>query len=217
MFVQTYETNTAVQDVPEKVERIQIPVNINRKIPSVPRRASIKSNDSNLGIKPTLGDITTQMTTTTTTTTLEQSKIETNNEQNLISTTDATIETKQDLIESISDSQSRLEFVDNRKRTKKGAFDASESVNDFVAFELGLMGSRSAMKKNRVRFGKENQNGDSAEPIPENQATLDLLEKIRQSATGSAVGQPPLSQQVRISKLQITSFSLTSFSSELSF
>jgi hypothetical protein len=199
MFVQNYETNSAVQDVPGKIERIQIPVNINRKIPSAVRRASVKSNDSNLAAKPTLGDIATQITAAATT-------IETNNEQNHVSTT---TDIKQDLIEPIINSQSRLDVVDNRKRTRKSAFDASESVSDFVSFELGLMAnSRSAMKKNRFHLGKENnQNGEDTEVIPENQATLDLLEKIRQSASGLAIGKPPVSQQVRISKFPITLFS----------
>jgi hypothetical protein len=74
-------------------------------------------------------------------------------------------------------------------------------MNDLVAFELGMMGSnRGAMKKNRFHLGKENhknQNGHETELIPENQ-TLDLLEKIRQSTVGVPIGQPPVSQQVRI-------------------
>jgi hypothetical protein len=81
-----------------------------------------------------------------------------------------------------------------------------------------MANSRSAMKKNRFHLGKENnQNGEDTEVIPENQATLDLLEKIRQSASGLAIGKPPVSQQVRISKFPITLFSHLFFSPGLSF
>jgi hypothetical protein len=207
MFVQNYDSNTAVQDIPSKIERTQPSVIINRRTPSVQRRASIKSSDSNLGIKPTLGDITTQIATATTTITpIEQAKVESTTEQNLMSTT---TDSKQDLVESSNDLQPRLGVVDTRKRIKKGAFDPSDSVNDFVAFELGLMGRRSAMQKKQVRFGKENQNGEATETTAENQATLDLLEKIRQSASGLAVGQSPLSQQVRIFKPSLIHFFLS--------
>lgn len=75
-------------------------------------------------------------------------------------------------------------------------------MSNLVAFELGMLGSqRGAMKKTRFRLGKENQDG--IETIPENQETLDLLEKIRQSASGISIGQPPLSQQVCFIKRKI--------------
>lgn len=94
---------------------------------------------------------------------------------------------------------SRFELLDTRKRIKKGAFEGSDSMNDLVAFELEMMSNRRGAMK-RTRFGKANRtlNEDGTASIPDNQATLDLLEKIRQSSSGLAVGQAPVSQKVSI-------------------
>ena len=176
MFVQNYESNTTNPSIPPKIERVQVPTTIPRKIPSVLRRSSIKSIDGNTILKQTFDNVDTQITTTERS---EQSKFDANNQDETIRpSTGTTIDIKQQDDQS-ADPQGRLELADNRKRIKKGAFDGGESMNDLMAFELGSIGNnRGAMKKNRFRMGKANNvNGEGTEAIPENQDTLDLLEK----------------------------------------
>jgi hypothetical protein len=141
---------------------------------------------------------TTKTAAAATTTTIERPIIVNNNkEQILVPITNNISENKQDINDQLIQQQQPVDLADVRKRMKKGAFDAGESMQDLVAFQLGMMGSqRGAMKKTRFRLGKENQNGDAIESTPDNQSTFDLLEKIRQSSSGLSIGQPPLSQRV---------------------
>jgi hypothetical protein len=196
MFVQHYGSNTTDQNLPSITEHTQLPINLQlKKSPSPLRRSSIKSNDDITTVKHFLDNIDTQITTTTTNEQIEPVKeqqpiIDNKQEQILAPVTNIITENKQ---------QPLLEPVDNRKRVKKGAFDVGQSMNDMIAFELGMTGShRGAMNKNKFRLGKENKNDDKIDEIPQNQGTLDLLEKIRQSATGVSMGQMPVSQQVCI-------------------
>ena len=197
MFVQNYESTTTTSNatIPSKIERVQVPVILPRKTSSILRRPSLKSVDVTAALKKTLDNIDTQIITTER---LEQTKVETNNQ--LPTTTLPTIpstEVKQANTSS-TDQPTALGSVDVRKRVRKGAFEGGDSMADLVQFELGLFGNnRGAMKKNRFGTGKANNlNGEEAQIAPENQGTLDLLEKIRQSAVGLSIGQPPVSQQV---------------------
>jgi hypothetical protein len=211
MIVQNYGSNIADQNPSLKIEHLPVPINLQLKKPPSPlRRSSIKSNDDIIAIKHSLDNIDTQMTTTAAATeqiepTKEQQVITDDKQDQILATiTNNITENKQPVL---------LEPADNRKRIKKGAFDVGESMNDMIAFELGMMGSqRGAMKKNKVRFGKENKN-ENEDKVGENQGTLDLLEKIRQSSTGISIGQMPVSQQVcnLISNKNL----LLNFSSEL--
>ncbi len=200
MTVQNYESNTPAQILLSKIERPPLPTTTLRKTSFALRRSSVKSTEESSGIKAPLDQVGPQITTTIPAID-EQPVVDNTKEQVLAPITNKITETKQDFNDQLIAQQSRLELADNRKRVKKGAFDASESMTDLVAFELGMMGggSRGAMKRNQFRLGKENHktlNEDGTEAIPENQLTLDLLEKIRQSSSGLSVGQPPVSQQV---------------------
>lgn len=194
MFVQNYESTTPTSSTtnPSKIERVQAPVSGPRKATSILRRPSIKSIEITTAMKKTLDNVDTQIITTER---LEQAKVETTNQSP--STALPTISTTE--VKPVNTSSSTLETVDSRKRIRKGAFDGGDSMADLVQFELGLLGNnRGAMKKNRFQSGKgTNINGEEeAQIAPENQGTLDLLEKIRQSAVGLSIGQPPVSQQV---------------------
>jgi hypothetical protein len=190
MFVQNYENNLPNQNLSTKIERVQLPTTPTitiRKTPSNLHPLPVKSTDGNTTIKQLLVNIDTQITTT----------IEKPKEQILIPITNNLTESKQDSNDQVIQQESQVDQTDIRKRIKKGAFDRGESTNNFI----GLISSqRVAMRRNRFRFRKENrnQNGDETEIFPENQETLDLLEKIRQGATGLAIGQSPVSQQVCI-------------------
>ncbi len=207
IFVQNYESNPTNSDLPTnsnlptKIERLQLPTNIIRKAPAVLRRSSIKQTDDNTGTRQILDNIDTQMkTTTTTTTTIDQPIIDNNKEQILVPITSHIWENKQDINDQLIQQQQQqqpVDLADARKRIRKGAFDPGESMQDLVAFQLGMMSTQRAMKRTRFRLGKENENGEETELTPDNQATFDLLEKIRQSSTGVSIGQSPLSQQVR--------------------
>jgi hypothetical protein len=165
---------------------------------------------------------TTTKTTTTTakpTTTVEKPITDNNQEQFLLPITNNLTENNENINDQLIQQELRVELAENRKRIKKGAFDSGESMNDLIAFELGMMGNkRAAMRKTRFRLGKENnQNGNEIELTPENQATLELIEKFRENSSGLSIGQPSLSQKVRI-KIEIENIFLDIlFSSELSF
>ncbi|CAF2585730.1 unnamed protein product [Rotaria sp. Silwood2] len=209
MIVQNYGSNTIDLNHSSDIERLQLPTNTNnlpiKGISSAIHRSSINSNEGSSETKQYLNDIDTQMAAKTPpppptpktppptierTEPLKEQTIINNNKDKIIDPL-TTIENKQP----ITEKKPELEVVDNRKRIKKGAFD-TESMSDMIAFELGVMGnSRSAMKKSKSRLGKENQHDDETKTIPENQETLDLLEKFRQSATGLSIGQLPISQQ----------------------
>ena len=198
MFVQNYDSNTPDATASTKTERISVPVSLPRKTSTVPRRPSLKAIDGTSVLRKTFDNVDTQITTTER---LEQSKTESNNQllSNVLPTIPPTeIKQAQQQSDQSNDQQTTSESVDNRKRVRKGAFDATESMTDLVQFELGLLGNnRGAMKKNRFRAGKENNlNGDGTDTHPENQGTQDLLEKIRQSSVGLNIGHPPVSQQV---------------------
>jgi hypothetical protein len=218
MTVQNYESNTPNQTLPSKIERVQLPTNLTRKAPSILRRSSIKSNDSNLGPTQPFDHIDIQITTTTPLQQTESPILDTpNNEQILLPITNHLPDIQQDTNDQLNQQQTQLEVVENRKRIKKGAFDITDSKSDIAAFELGMKArNRVAMRKTRFRLGKaqnKNSNEDETELFPENQETLDLLEKIRQGATGISIGPPPVSLQVRIDKFQLK---ILIFSSELS-
>ena len=154
IVVQNYESNTTNIPPSSNIERLPISTTtILRRTPSVLRRSSTKSNEGQLEVKQNFDHIDTQMTAPTT----NQIEVEKNKEQVLTPITNTITETKlasNDQL--IQQQQNRLELVDNRKRIKKGAFDAGESMGDLVAFELGMMGSnRGAMRKNRFGLGKE--------------------------------------------------------------
>ena len=200
VFIQNYESNTST-----KIERIQPSTNIIRKPPAILHRSTSKSSEDTLELKKILETTSTPIitsvqaevppppppTTTTTTNQIipEETTVTTTNTSNVT-------ENKPNSNEPV---QPRLQFADNRKRIKKGAFDTSNSMHDLVAFELGMLGSqRGAMKRTRLQLATNTENGNNI--LPENQATLDLLEKIRQGATGLAVGSAPVSQQVYICK-----------------
>ncbi|CAF0749695.1 unnamed protein product [Rotaria sordida] len=214
MSVQNYGNNTTIDlNHSSNIERLQLPTNTNnlsiKKTSSTVQHSSIDSNDDSLKIKQYFDDIDTQMATKTPPPpppptpppTIEQ--IEPSKEQAIIDNNKdqivdllTTIENRQPTLDQLTQQKSELEIVDNRKRIRKGAFDPPESMNDMIAFELGIMGSsRSAIKKSKFRLGKENQHDDEKKTIPENQETLDLLEKVRQGATGLSIGQMPISQQ----------------------
>lgn len=112
-------------------------------------------------------------------------------------TNNVIIDNKQPVqVEEIPSVKAELEVVENRKRVKKSAFDPGDSMGDLIAFELAMMGGKSAMSKSR-RSGKEqNKTEGELNIIPENQETIDLLEKIRQSTTTVSIGQLIASQQV---------------------
>ncbi|CAF3411317.1 unnamed protein product [Rotaria sp. Silwood1] len=213
MIVQNYGNNNIDLSNLSNIERLQLPTNINN-LSTNRHRSSINSNGGSPEIRKYLDDIDTQMavktpppppTPTTAKTppppTIEQTEplkeqviIDQKKDQIIDPLT--TIENKQPTKDQLTQQKPELEVVDNRKRIKKGAFDPVESMNDMIAFELGIMGnSRSAMKKSKLRSGKENQHDDETKTIPENQETLDLLEKLRQGATGLSIGQMPISQQ----------------------
>lgn len=216
MTVQNYGNNTIDLNPALNIERDQLLTTLNdaqiRKPSSGVRRSSLTSNDDNSKVKQHLDNIDTQMKTSAKTTTpLPTERVEPVKEENAVvvdndkeksvqsSTNESVTENKQSVKEQLTGQKPELETIDNRKRVKKSAFDADETMNDMIAFELAMMGnSRSAMKKSKLRSDRDNhQNGDD-KVIPENQETLDLIEKIRQSSNNLGAGDLPVSLQVSL-------------------
>ena len=221
MIVQNYGNNAGDQPISSLTDRLPastatrtLPV---KKPPSPLRRSSIRSNDGNSGMKSFLDNVNTQMTATITTTTpLDQNgltkahsdhdtstvpvlaPVANNNNNNSTIPGDKLAKNG-----SATSLQTAAEALDPRKRLRTGPFDPNGSMKDMLAFELDFTGrKRGAMKKTRFQLGgKVNGkilNEDGTEQENENQATLDLLEKIRLSATGTTIGQLAISQQVRL-------------------
>jgi hypothetical protein len=72
---------------------------------------------------------------------------------------------------------------ESQSRSNKLSDQQSESLNGTITSELGTIGSY----RNTNGYGKE---------VHENQATIDLLYKIRNSASAVSIGPMPLSQRV---------------------
>ncbi|CAF2062958.1 unnamed protein product [Rotaria magnacalcarata] len=201
MIVQNYGSNNNSDLNP--MDRFQIQASIPMKrISSDVRRSSTKSNESNQDTQKSLDNIDTQITSkivSAPTPEPVQTTIDNHTDQTVEHITDniAIIDNMQPVQDQSIEQKPVLEFAANRKRVKKSAFDPGETMSDMMAFELGIMGSsRSAIRKSRTSSGKENhQNGDEPGVVPENQETLDLLEKIRQSSNSVSVGQMIASQQ----------------------
>ena len=216
MIVQNYGNNTTDQTLSSTTDHLQLPLtNTNlptTDTPSTARRLSFKTHDSDLETQQIPDNISTQMATTSTTIEQtemveeqrepvdEQAIIDNNTEQILVPIMNDIIENRELIAEQITEKQQpQLGIVEVHKRVKKGAFDPDHTMGDMVAFELGMLTSnRNAIKRPRQRIEKENhQNESETQSIPDNQGTLDLLEKIRQSSVGLSIGQLTVSQQVR--------------------
>ncbi|CAF3354707.1 unnamed protein product, partial [Rotaria socialis] len=201
MIVQNYGSNNNTDLNP--MDRLQIQTSIpTKRISFDVRRSSTKSNDSNQDTLKSLDNIDTQITSknvSAPTPEPVQTTIGNHTDQTVEPVTDniVIIDNMQPVQDQSIEQKPVLEFVDNRKRVRKSAFDPGETMSDMMGFELGMMGSsRSAIRKSKTSSGKENrQTGDGPDVILENQETLDLLEKIRQSSNTVSVGQLVASQQ----------------------
>ena len=192
-----------------------------KKTSSPIRRSSIRSNDGNSGMKQLLDNVNTQMTATITTTTTplthtDPTKAPVAHDTSTVpvlapvANNNGITGDKLAKSETSTSLQTAAEALDPRKRLRAGPFNSNGSMKDTITFELDFSGrKRDAMKRTRFQLaGKINGktfNEDGTEQVKENQATLDLLEKIRLSATGTTLGQLAVSQHVR---LPFTSFSL---------
>lgn len=229
MIVQNYGNNTGDQPISSLVDRLPastatrtLPV---KKPPSPLRRSSIRSNDGNSGMKQFLDNANTQMTATITTTTpLNQNGLTKAHSDHDTSTVPVLALVANNGDKLAKNDSTAAEALDARRRLRTGPFDPNGSMKDTFAFELDFNErKRGAMKKNRFQLGgKVNGkmlNEDGTEQVNENQATLDLLEKIRMSATGTTIGQLAISQQVRLSISYILTALIFAFvfSIELSF
>lgn len=165
---------------------------------SLLNRPSIRTTDSTPGSKLNLDNVDTQMTTTSMKLgEITDPKIAPDSTTVVPTTTTTTITAETTTTNPLAPG---TDLNDPRKRLRKGPFDPNDSMRDLISFELDIVNrQRGAGKKSRFNLNGQVKGQIDAEifPIKENQATLDLLEKIRQSVTGSTLGQYPISQRVR--------------------
>ncbi len=177
--VQNYGSNTTDQSSSSKIKRRKLPTNTtnlqSKKTPSAVSRPSVKFKDN-----------TTEITTAIATEQKEPLK-----EQPII-------DNKQDT--SVTNVNEQVTQGVDHKHIKKGAFDSNNPMADKITSEIKMLGSRGGViKKTRFHLEKENKTNEVAtESTPENQETLDLLEKIQNSATGISIGKMSISKQVRL-------------------
>jgi len=182
--VQNYGSNTTDQSSSSKIKRRKLPTNTinlqSKKTPSVVRRPSVKFKDN-----------ITEITTAIATEQKEPLKEEPLKEQPII-------DNKQDT--SVTNVNEQVTQEVDHKRIKKGAFDSNNPMADKITSEIKMLGSRGGViKKTRFHLEKENKTNEVVtESTPENQETLDLLEKIQNSATGISIGKMSISKQVRL-------------------
>jgi hypothetical protein len=181
--VQNYGSNTTDQSSSSKIKRRKLPTSTtnsqSKKTPSVVRQPSVKFKDN-----------TTEITTAIATEQKEQPIID--NKQDT-PVTNNIAENQQNINEQVTPEVCH-------KHTKKGAFDSNDLVSDKITFEIKMLGSRGGViKKTQFHLEKENKKNEVVtESTTENQETLDLLEKIRDSATGISFGKMSISKQVRL-------------------
>jgi len=177
--VQNYGSNTTDQSSSSKIKRRKLPTNTtnlqSKKTPSVVHRPSVKFKDN-------ITEITTAIAT----------------EQKEPLKELPIIDNKQDT--SVTNVNEQVTQEVDHKRIKKGAFDSNNPVTDKITSEIKMLGSRGGViKKTRFHLEKENKKNEVVtESTPENQETLDLLEKIRNGATGISIGKMSISKQVRL-------------------